>query len=126
MRYLLFLSLAFLGLSRVFTRLEVEGESMTPTYMPGQRLVVNRLTLVLRPPRVGEAVVVRQPGSNGRLDLKRVSAGPGEEVEIKGARRSLAADEWFVTGDNAAQSTDGRHLGPVRRRDIVGTIWFSY
>ena len=84
------------------------------------------VTYRLRPPRPSEAVIVRQPGSDGRIDLKRIVAGPGSPVTVLGERRMLADDEWFVLGDNLDASTDSRTLGPVRRRDILGRVWMKY
>jgi signal peptidase I len=117
---------AALGVSRVVRRYVVVGRSMLPAYEPGERLLVEALTYRLRRPRAGEVVVVRQPGSGGRLDLKRIAAGPGETTRVEGVERVLTDDEWFVQGDNALESTDSRQLGPVRQRDIVGRVWGRY
>jgi signal peptidase I len=112
--------------SRLVRRHVVEGRSMVQAYAPGERLVVESLTYRLRAPRVAEAVVVRQPGTNGRLDLKRIAAGPGAEVTVRGATDFLGKDEWYLIGDNMNESTDSRELGPVRTEDILGRVWFSY
>jgi signal peptidase I len=112
--------------SRLVRRYAVEGRSMLQAYAPGQRLAVESLTYRLRPPRVAEVVVVRQPGSNGRLDLKRIVAGPGAEVSVRGATDFLGKDEWYLLGDNLDESTDSRELGPVKTEDIVGRVWFRY
>jgi type IV secretory pathway protease TraF len=80
----------------------------------------------VRPPRLGDVVVVRQPGVRGRLDLKRVVAGPGASVTLRGQPYVLGDDEWYVLGDNLNESTDSRQLGPVKREDIVGRVWFKY
>ncbi len=107
-------------------RYVVEGESMLRAFEPGDRLVAESLTYRLRRPRVGEVVVVRQPGSSGREDLKRIAAGPGATVLVRAEQRMLGPDEWFVVGDNLDASTDSRTLGPVRRKDILGRLWFRY
>jgi signal peptidase I len=107
-------------------RFEVEGRSMLQAYAPGDRLFVERVTYRLRRPRIGEVVVVRQPGADGRLDLKRIAASPGAEVQVAGAPDFLGHDEWYVLGDNLDESTDSRALGPVRTSDIVGRVWFRY
>ena len=126
---LLGLLVGALATARLFSRYVVEGRSMLRAYAPGDRLVVEHLTYRLRPPRVGEAVVVRRegrPATAGRLDLKRVAAGPGADVTVRGQACVLGADEWFLLGDNLSESTDGRDLGPVKRREIVGRAWFRY
>jgi signal peptidase I len=112
--------------SRLVRRYAVEGRSMLQAYAPGQRLAVESLTYRLRPPRVAEAVVVRRLGTNGRLDLKRIVAGPGAEVTVRGATDFLGKDEWYLLGDNLDESTDSRELGPVKTEDIVGRVWFRY
>lgn len=115
-----------LAATKLLQRYIVEGESMLPAFAPGDRVLVESWTYRFRQPRVGEAVVVVQPGSDGRKDLKRIAAGPGASVSVKGERRSLADDEWYVLGDNLDASTDSRALGPVKRQDIVGKIWAKY
>lgn len=119
--------IAFAGLlliaGRSVKRVVVEGRSMLPAYSPGQRLVVSRFAYLLRPPREGDVVAVRR---GRRLDLKRVTAVPGDRILVLGYERVLGRDEWFVMGDNLAESTDSRHYGPVRRRDILGKVWFAY
>ena len=107
-------------------RYVVDGRSMLRAYEPGQRLLVEMLIYRLRPPRLGDVVVVRQPGSDGRLDLKRIAAGPGARVRVGAEERVLGEDEWFVLGDNLSESTDSRTLGPVKTHDIVGRVWFRY
>jgi signal peptidase I len=107
-------------------RYVVEGDSMLRAYRPGDHLIAEGLSYRLRPPRPGEVVVVRQPGGGGRLDLKRLFAGPGANVAVGDLPRVLAEDEWFVIGDNLDASTDSRERGPVRRQDIVGRVWFRY
>jgi signal peptidase I len=124
--FVLLLGASAFAAARALHRFVVDGQSMLPTFAPGDRVLVNPLAYILRRPRKGDAVVVRQPGAEGRLDIKRIAAGPGEEVAIGGETRRLGPDEWFLLGDNAAESTDSHTLGPVRREDIVGPVWFKY
>ena len=126
---------AFLGLGAVggaalllaTRRMVVEGRSMLPAYAPGDRVLVSRVAYLRSKPQVGDVVVVRQPGGDGRIDLKRIAAGPGGSVSSsQDGARILGPDEWSVLGDNAAESTDSRHLGPVRTRDIAGKVLLRY
>lgn len=98
----------------------VRGESMTPTYQNGQRLLSRRLgpTDSLRR---GDVVVVDRP-DGGRV-VKRVRWLPGETPEGRrdGGTGALADEEFFVVGDGTS-SYDSRHFGPVRRDDLVGVI----
>jgi nickel-type superoxide dismutase maturation protease len=97
-------------LSRCFRRLEVEGESMRPTLVPGDRVVVR---LGVRP-RPGDVVALVDPRHPGRTVIKRVAAGP-----VEGAG-------YVVLGDNSSASTDSRHFGPVERRAIRGRVVWRY
>ena len=110
----------------VVRRYVVDGRSMLRAFSPGDRLLVERVSYRLRAPRVSEAVVVRQRGVEGRPDLKRIAAGPGMNVEVRGANHLLGRDEWYVLGDNMDESTDSRLLGPVKTRDVIGRVWFKY
>ena len=38
---------------------------------------------------------------------------------------TLKDDEYFVLGDNRGNSTDSRFIGPVKKEDIVGSIWIQ-
>ena len=82
-------------------RVRVEGESMVPTYRPGQTLTALRRW---RRVRAGDVVVVRDPRDARRWLLKRCVARRGDMVELR--------------GDNALASTDSRDFGPVRDSDV--------
>ena len=111
---------------RLVRRYVVEGRSMLRAFAPGDRLVVEGFSYRFRAPRIGEVVVVRQTATEGRLDLKRIAAGPGAEVTVRGEPDFLGKDEWYVLGDNLDESTDSRELGPVKTSDIAGRVWFRY
>jgi signal peptidase I len=121
-------SLALLAAMFFFSsrRYVVEGGSMLPALKPGDGVVVNRLSYRLRKPKVGDIAVVRPPDGSDRLDVKRIVAGPGDQVEVRGQAAVLGPDEWFVQGDNATESTDSRQMGPLRRSDLIGPVWFTY
>ena len=103
---------AFARACRGWFPVRVEGTSMLPTLRPRDLLAVRPL----RPgePRVGQLVVVRRE----EIEIvKRVSATGGQ---------GLAADEIWLTGDNAAASTDSRTTGPASRGDLIGVVRARY
>jgi nickel-type superoxide dismutase maturation protease len=90
----------------------VEGNSMTPTLKPGDRVLVDLWTYRNRTPETGDLVLLQGPGPVKMV--KRVSA-----VEPGG--RSL-----HVLGDNPAESADSRHFGPFPREKVRGKVFFRY
>ena len=89
------------------TRVTVDGDSMRPALLPGDRLLVLR-----RRPRVGEVVVLRDPRVPGRIMVKRVHAVLPEGLDVR--------------GDNPAASTDSRTFGPVAPRLVIGRAIYRY
>jgi nickel-type superoxide dismutase maturation protease len=95
----------------VIGRVEVSGESMLPTYGPGDWLVVWWHRRARRPlPRPGSVVVVRRPE---RLIVKRVE-------------RRLADGTVWILGDNPEGSDDSRSFGAVAANDVVGRVLCRY
>lgn len=110
----------------------VHDMSMSPTLMPGDRLLA-----VDRPPSVGRIAVVPHPSTPGMLLVKRVVAGPGWDVRLVDTRLeltgpggagsviavpaehrsrvwSLADDEVFLLSDAPYLTrADSRLFGPV-------------
>ena len=90
----------------------VAGTSMTPTLQPDDFLAVRRLRS--GEPRAGQLVVIR----TGEQEIVKRVVVPSDRV--------LAADEYWVEGDNADASTDSRTDGPVLRQAIVGVVRARY
>jgi len=97
------------------SRYAVEGGSMAPAYRDGERVLVNRAVYRLRAPATGEVVVLHDPEQPERLLLKRIAASD-----------AMTPGRYYVLGDNAVESRDSRHFGPVARADVIGRAWFKY
>jgi signal peptidase I len=50
---------------------------------------------------------------------------PGDFAK-EGSTTSIAADQYFVMGDNRPRSSDSRVWGLVTRKEIVGRAWLRY
>lgn len=145
--------LAFVIVFSVGMRTSVIGDSMEPALYNGQEILMNRVIYKLSSPKRGDVVVFLPNGNeNSHYYVKRVVGLPGETVQIKDGsvyidgvlleedeeldkmidagiaqnELTLAADEYFVLGDNRNSSEDSRsgNIGAVRKNNIIGKAWF--
>jgi hypothetical protein len=105
---------------------------MVPAIEPGDWLVVN--PLVARWPRAGSVVVFREPLSD-TLAIKRVAAGPGEQVRFADGYLTLADDEAWLLADASVAAAgdagygppiDSTRFGPVSLDHLVARVLFRY
>lgn len=122
----------------------VSGDSMKPTYRNFEFVLVNRTAESYE---VGDVVAVKL--DNGRMIIKRIAAASDDEIRIIDGKLfvnsepsaiysdvrfdyagsaentvKLSNDEYFVIGDNVAQSRDSRYddVGIIKYDDIVGKV----
>lgn len=127
------------------------GVSMEPELVNGQTVLINRYAYLITTPEAGDVVAFLPNGNhNSHYYIKRVVAGPGDQVQILEGRLYvngkevvdefdkmadagiaenqlvLGGDEYFVLGDNRNNSEDSRsaNIGIVNGKDIVGRVWF--
>jgi signal peptidase I len=115
--FLVALAAETLGVARYlrqrYTRYAVAGESMLPTYRPGDFLLVDTWAYRRRSPAAGEVVLARDPRDASRVLLKRIAGvNPDRTVEL--------------AGDHAAASTDSRDFGPVPPSLVAGKVVRRY
>jgi len=155
----------------------IPSESMVPTLDVGQRVLVNRLGSRFTEPDVGDVTVFHPPLGSETNEcggdptdgqacprptaepsdvnfIKRIVAGPGDRVSIRGGHvilngerqdepfarlESCASGEcdfpeeitvppghYFMMGDNRGASDDSRFWGPVPRDWIIGGAFATY
>lgn len=92
------------------------GDSMTPTFLSGEYLVIDEISYRFRPPARGDIVVFRYPLNPSVFFIKRLAGLPGDSI----GGMQLGATEYYMLGDNRDASFDSRTWGPVQERYIVG------
>lgn len=137
-------SAVFLIRTFLFQPFLVSGASMEPNIRQSNYLIIDELTYRFREPERGDVVVFRYPNEPKTFYIKRILGLPGEEVDVErgriaidgddidesaylgaaktfgNAHMKLGAGEYFVAGDNRANSYDSRAWGPLDRNLIVG------
>jgi signal peptidase I len=126
----------------------VYGQSMEPNLSERQRLIIDKLSYRLHPPRRNDIVVLDMPDMDEML-VKRVIGLPGETIEIQNGvvyvngtplpepfphdlgfenrgPVTLGPLNYYVMGDNRENSNDSRAFGPVKREFILGRVWLRY
>ncbi|MFQ5855012.1 MAG: signal peptidase I [Anaerolineae bacterium] len=126
----------------------VEGQSMEPNLMDGQRLLVNKLAYRFGEPARGDIVVIKSPRGTREKLIKRIVGLPGEMIELRGGRvyingrqieeyyhpnvgmrpfppTVIPPDHYFLLGDNRDHSGDSRVWGSVSNDLIIGRVWVS-
>ena len=131
-------------------RYRVEGDSMLPSLVHWESVLVVGSKFRWNRLRRGDVVVFQRPEGNGGVYIKRLVGLPGEDLRVAGGRVFLdgtmleenyiqeAGDaedshdrewfngpgEYFLLGDNRAESNGSRSFGPVPAGWIKGRAWF--
>jgi len=70
--------------ANVFEAFSIPNASEVPNFLPGDHILVNKLTLQRRFPRRGDVVVFHNPRDRRLTWIKRVIALPGDTVAVRG------------------------------------------
>jgi signal peptidase I len=128
----------------------IPSESMEPTLVEGDRVLVNRFIYRFTDPDRGDVVVFHPPTSPGEDFIKRVVAVSGDTVEVKDGKLYVNGEPQeepylaesfiqgafpeetvpdgyvFAMGDNRNRSGDSRVFGPVSLDAILGEGFLIY
>ncbi|NPV28176.1 MAG: signal peptidase I [Firmicutes bacterium] len=133
----------------LFEPFYIPSPSMQPTLYPRDRIIVNKLSYRLHPPKRGDVVVFKFPLDPQRDFIKRIIGLEEETVEIRqgyvyiNGRRleepylsyepvpnygpvKVPRGYLFVMGDNRNNSEDSRFWGCLNKKYLVGKAFFIY
>jgi signal peptidase I len=131
----------------LFQVARVDGQSMAPTLADHDRLIVNKFTYQVSPPRKGDIVMFYYPLNPDEAFDKRIIAEEGDTLRIAAGHvyvndyplddsyvpaayrshenfgpETVRPGYYFVLGDHRNDSSDSREWGLVPKKYIVGKV----
>ena len=110
-----------------FKTVEVRGDSMSPNFNDGDWLLFRLLPAKSKSGTlVGKVVLIQRHSEIGKdfLQVKRVT----QVSDSSGSSKASDAikNEFWVEGDNKANSTDSRSWGALDSSEVIGKLIFRY
>ena len=130
----------------------VGSESMVPTLMVWDRILINKLAYDFTGPKRGDIVLFKNPEGGKDPLIKRVVGLPGDKIKVRagalyvnGRRQrepyvndhfrniqsrygpvEVPEGHYFMMGDNRGNSRDSRFFGPVPEENLIGEALFRF
>jgi signal peptidase I len=138
----------FVGVNIISARIRVDGDSMIPTLISGEYVVVNRMSYRLGNPHRGDIIVFHFPRNPAEEYIKRIIGLPGDVIEVVNGsvfvngqpldenyldvkinytgKWEVPSGQLFVLGDNRNNSSDSHDWGTVPMDYVVGKALMVY
>jgi signal peptidase I len=123
----------------------VEGQSMEPTLLDHEKVLVGKVEYYFNGPKRGDIVIVKYPDRTDNI-IKRVIATAGEKIAVSAgsvyingkkldepyilepiigdfAETTVPQGTIFVMGDNRNDSLDSRIEGPISLKVVLGRAY---
>lgn len=129
----------------------IPSESMVPTLMVNDRVLVNKFIYRFTDPVKGDILVFKSVEGDDQDLIKRVIGTPGDTIRVQNGRlfvngelqrepyvnkkmpdrsffgpETVPPDHVFMMGDNRANSQDSRFFGPVPYENIEGEAFVLF
>ena len=147
--------LMFLVIRFAVQNFNIDGHSMEPGLHNQELVLVDKWTYLFRPPFRGDVIVFVAPPQPSQDYIKRVIGVPGDVITIQNTtvivdgvtlketyvdprnqgttfedrhifNMVVPPDDYFVLGDNRANSSDSRVWGFVPKQNIIGRAALVY
>jgi len=145
--------LMFVIINLAVQNYDIDGPSMEPTLHNQERIMVDKVSYLFHKPTRGDVIVFIAPNSPSLSYVKRIIAIPGDvitvddiTVKVNGLileepyvdlqhqgnpydsvdNRTVPPNNYFVMGDDRANSSDSRDWGFVPRNNVVGRAALVY
>jgi len=126
----------------------IPSGSMIPTLRPKDRIIGLMFTYRFREPARHDIIIFKYPEDPSKNFIKRLIGLPGDEIKIRDGYViinnkkigtpgytinrdhsyfgpvTIPEDQYWVMGDNRANSADSRVWGFLPEKNIMGTGWF--
>lgn len=103
-----------------FSTVKVSGSSMSPTFMPGDWLLIKEIRSSAHPLKLLSVYLINDPERPGVKLLKRI-----KEVEVDEIIGQKAQFKYWLEGDHPA-STDSRKWGWLNQDEVIGKVVVRY
>jgi len=90
--------------------------SCYPTFIPGDRVLANKLAYDCGEPQRGDVIVFHRPDNRRAKAIKRIVALPGDTVEIKDG-------QLYVNGSKCGRQDLGARTVRSGEREVTGRVW---
>jgi len=149
------LLLGFICIRFFFLLMDVNTDSMNPSFKKGDKLIINKISALMK----GDVIAFDSPSEDGRILISRIIASEYETVEIRNKivfindkKTDIISDEtrdekiiypmkfcyrdnmppvklerneYFVLGDNFDKSFDSRSFGKILKSSVIGKIVYK-
>lgn len=140
--YVILIILVLLIRAFIVTPAIVDGDSMDPTMMNGDVVIINKIAYRTMDIERFDIIVLKNEEDDDKI-IKRIIGMPNETVEYKNDQLYINGNkittnmkfestenfkaetkegEYFVLGDNRSVSKDSRFLGSFKKEDIIGRV----
>jgi signal peptidase I len=103
-----------------FSTVKVSGSSMSPTFMPGDWLLIKEIRSSAHPLKLLSVYLINDPERPGIKLLKRI-----KEVEVDEVVGKRAQYKYWLEGDHPS-STDSRKWGWLNQDQVIGKVLLRY